>query len=210
MLQGFALGEWWLRQSSGLAAANTSIEGSSWIVSSAYTTDVWGVGAGYFGGHSEYLVNVAGKDEHNKWIVEGKYVFGTGVTFFGALFGFDLGAEETATQAATGIGNVTDNDGWGVIVGVKMSFRVLMRGHRFDHRWPTIRTSALGQKPTFSDHRPDVRFRGHSRRNLPRLETSADSQKRTLALCYDRHEPEGYLEDIGLKRSDGVKFPWMK
>lgn len=120
--EGFALGGGWLRQSSGLAAANTSIKGSSWIVSAAYTTDAWGIGAGYFDGHSEDLVNVDGKDEHNKWIVEGKYVLGPGVNFVGALFGFDLDAEGTAAQAATGVGNGTDNDGWGAIAGVKMSF----------------------------------------------------------------------------------------
>lgn len=106
-----------MRQFSGLAAANTSIKSSSRIVSSAYATDGWGVGAGYFDGHREDPLNVAGKDEHNKWIVEGKYGLGPGVTFVGALSELDLDADGTATQAATGVGNGTDNDGWGAIAG---------------------------------------------------------------------------------------------
>jgi outer membrane protein OmpU len=117
---GFRVSGGYLNQVSGLNAANNSIKGHSWILGAAYSAGPWGAGIAYFDGESEDVVSTAGSDEHDKWIVEGRYTLGPGINLVGGVFGFDIDAEGTvAQQDANG---EADNDGWGATVGVKMSF----------------------------------------------------------------------------------------
>lgn len=117
---GFRLSGGWLKQTSGLIAANNSIKGSSGIVGLTYNAGPWGAGITYFTGNTEDLVTTAGSDELDKGILEGRYTLGPGINLVGGIFAYDLDAEgTTAQEQANGEGS---NDGWGALVGVKMSF----------------------------------------------------------------------------------------
>ena len=117
---GFRVSGGYLNQVSGLAAANNSIKGHSYIINASYSAGPWGASVGYFHGEAEDLVTVAGSDEHDKYIVEGRYTLGPGINLVGSVFGFDLDVEGTPIQQEAA-GEV-DNDGWGAAIGVKMSF----------------------------------------------------------------------------------------
>ncbi len=122
---GFRVSGGYLNQLSGLAAANNSIKGHSYIVNAGYSAGPWGASVGYFHGEAEDLVTIAGSDEHDKYIVEGRYTLGPGINLVGGVFAFDLDVEGTPVQQEAN-GEV-DNDGWGALVGVKMSFLSALR-----------------------------------------------------------------------------------
>ena len=117
---GFRVSGGYLNQLSGLAAAGNSIKGHSYIVGATYSAGPWGAGVAYFHGEAEDLVATAGSDEHDKYIIEGRYTIGPGINLVGGVFGFDLDVEGTPVQQEAN--GETDNDGWGAIFGVKMSF----------------------------------------------------------------------------------------
>jgi len=117
---GFKLSGGYLQQLEGLAAAGNSLVGHSYIIAGSYSAGPWGVGLGYFHGEAEDLTATDGSDEHDKWILDGRYTLGPGINLVGGVFGFNLDAEGTDVQKEAN-GEV-DNDGWGAVVGVKMSF----------------------------------------------------------------------------------------
>ncbi len=117
---GFRLSGGYLQQLEGLAAAGNSLVGHSYIIAGSYSAGPWAVGLGYFHGEAEDLTATDGSDEHDKWILDGRYTLGPGINLVGGVFGFNLDAEGTDVQKEAN-GEV-DNDGWGAAVGFKMSF----------------------------------------------------------------------------------------
>ena len=117
---GFRLSGGYLQQLEGLAAAGNSIAGHSYIVNAGYSAGPWGASIGYFHGEAEDLTATPGNDEHDKYIIEGRYTLGPGINLVGGVFAFDLDVEGTPVQQEAN-GEV-DNEGWGAAVGVKMSF----------------------------------------------------------------------------------------
>jgi outer membrane protein OmpU len=117
---GFRLSGGYLQQLEGLIAAGNSLAGHSYIVNLSYSAGPWGVSTGLFHGEQEDLLNTPGNDEHDKWIVEGRYAIGPGINVVGGVFGFDLTAEGTAVQQEAN--GELDNDGFGATIGVTMSF----------------------------------------------------------------------------------------
>ena len=117
---GFKLGANYANQTSGFAAANNSIKGHSYLVSGSYGAGPWAAGVSYFHGEAEDLETVAGNDEHDKFMVDGRYTLGPGVNLVGGVFTFDIDAE--GTDAQKDANGEADNDGWGALMGIKMSF----------------------------------------------------------------------------------------
>jgi len=98
----------------GLLTSMTTYDSSSWTISGSYKTGPYTVGVQWFSGEAEDNVVNPADDEHNVLMISGGYQLGAGVRLVAGFYTFDDNDESTASAA--------QNDGWGLMMGVKTSF----------------------------------------------------------------------------------------
>jgi hypothetical protein len=98
----------------GMMTSALTFDSSSWTVSGSYKTGPYTVGVQWFSGEAEDAVAVAGDDEHDVLMISGGYQLGAGVRLVAGIYTFDQ-SDDAATPT-------TSNDGWGLMVGSKVSF----------------------------------------------------------------------------------------
>ncbi len=118
---GFTLQGGWLRtKSSDTQRAQTvsavSIDGYGYSVGLSYATGPYAVSLSYGHNEEEGLVNDNDQDEEDAWMLSGRYDLGAGVSLRGSIF------SQEYTGEVQNDGGADDNDGWGVVTGLRVDF----------------------------------------------------------------------------------------
>lgn len=91
------------------------IDASAWDLGASYATGPYAVSFTYFTAEED---DGAGKqDEVNQWVLGASYDLGAGVTLVGSVF-----AAEFDDASLSGSENAGDNEGFGVVAGLKVAF----------------------------------------------------------------------------------------
>ncbi|MCP5368817.1 MAG: porin [Hyphomicrobiales bacterium] len=98
----------------GMMTSTTTFDSTSWSLAASYATGPYTVGIQYFSGEAEDSILVAADDEHDVLMISGGYQLGAGVRLVAGFYTFD-DTDETNLAA-------TSNDGWGLVLGTKISF----------------------------------------------------------------------------------------
>ncbi|MDV7341090.1 porin [Terasakiella sp. A23] len=113
---GFTIGSSYYRTQNVAAVSNQNSDG--WDFGVSYETGPYGVSATIQslnmddGGSSAKQ-----EDQKDYWTVSGSYDLGAGVTMIGSVFGVDFD-----DASATAANNTSDNEGFGIMTGLKVSF----------------------------------------------------------------------------------------
>ena len=119
---GFTLSGGYLRtkqsdaQQTSSAVGRVSLDGYGYDVGLAYATGPYKVSISYGHQQEEGLINDADSDEVDAWMLSGAYNMGPGIDLKASLFSVDWQGEVQNDNGAD------DNDGWGVVAGIKASF----------------------------------------------------------------------------------------
>jgi predicted porin len=99
-------------------ASTTNTDSSGWDLGVAYATGPYGVSFSYMALEQEdgAATNVQ-DDEVKQWVLGGSYDLGAGVTAVGSVFG-----AEYDDASVTTANNTNDNEGFGVVAGLRVSF----------------------------------------------------------------------------------------
>ncbi len=93
------------------------VDAEAWEFGVAYETGPYGVSLSYFHAEEDTGPNATTQHEADTWVLGGSYDLGAGVTLVGSIFGAEYDDGTTNASNAT-----TDNEGYGVVTGLKVSF----------------------------------------------------------------------------------------
>ena len=93
------------------------VDGSGYDFGVAYATGPYAVSASYVHLEEDTAANASTQDEQNSWMVSGAYDLGAGVKLKGSVFGVEYDDGTTNVARST-----LDNDGFGVVAGLAVSF----------------------------------------------------------------------------------------
>jgi predicted porin len=120
---GFTVGGAYLSATSGDQGVGVSAKGESYSVGASYETGPYIVGVSWIQGWTDGLKVDPSDQEHRTLAVSGSYQMGPGVRLVGGFFWFDDEAEDGRNAAGNLFSpNTSDTDGWGGVVGFKLSF----------------------------------------------------------------------------------------
>ncbi|WP_417831180.1 porin [Terasakiella sp.] len=93
------------------------IDSSGWDLGVSYKTGPYGVSFSYASFEEDSSATATTEDKAKTWVLGGSYDMGAGVTLIGSVFGaeYDDGATNT-------VNSTNDNEGFGVVTGLKVSF----------------------------------------------------------------------------------------
>ena len=94
-----------------------NLDSNGYDIGVSYKTGPYGVSASWMVLEEDDAANSSRQDSQESWSVEGSYDLGAGVTFRGSIFGAEY---DDASQTAAR--NTGDNDGFGVVAGLAVSF----------------------------------------------------------------------------------------
>jgi len=112
---GFKVAGSYVKTSNVNSVKDVNAKGYDFGVS--YATGPYAVSASYMHLEQDTAANATTDHTRDSWMVSGAYDLGAGVTFKGSVFGAEFDDETTNAAAAT-----TDNEGFGVVAGLKVSF----------------------------------------------------------------------------------------
>jgi outer membrane protein OmpU len=112
---GFNLGASYRKTNNEGNAKN--IDASGWNVGVSYATGPYAVSVSYQEMDQDNATLTTQEDTAKTWAVGGQYDLGAGVKLAGSVFG-----AKYDSASATAVNNTTDNEGYGVIAGLKVSF----------------------------------------------------------------------------------------
>ncbi len=111
---GFTIGGSYRDTSNEASIKNLDSDG--WDVGVSYATGPYAVSLSYMEMSEDNTAGSSQEDKNKSWVLGGTYDLGAGVTLIGSVFGAKY-------DNATVSGNTTsDNDGFGVVTGLKVSF----------------------------------------------------------------------------------------
>lgn len=93
------------------------IDSSGWDLGVSYETGPYGVSLSYASFEEDSSATATTEDSAETWVLGGSYDMGAGVTLVGSVFGAEY--DDGSTNAANA---TSDNEGFGVVTGLKVSF----------------------------------------------------------------------------------------
>jgi predicted porin len=96
------------------------IDAKGWNAGISYATGPYEVSLTYTNFKEDTAANSGLEHENQQWALGGSYDMGAGVKLVGAIFGAEYDDGTTAGAAETN--STTDNEGFGVVTGLKVSF----------------------------------------------------------------------------------------
>ena len=112
---GFTIGGS-LAKTSNVANVN-NVDSSGWDLGVSYATGPYAVSASYMSLEIDQAAGSSIEDTKKSWMLSGAYDLGAGVKAKTSIFGADF--DDTSATAAN---NANDNDGFGVVAGLAISF----------------------------------------------------------------------------------------
>lgn len=92
--------------------ATTSFDGEGYDIGVSYAWGPAAVSLSYLHGEAEGLVGTSGDDENDTVMLSGSYGLGPGIDVIGSVFAVDYSGDAAGT----------DNEGWGIVTGIVLSF----------------------------------------------------------------------------------------